>query len=474
MKESLRFSRLSRLYECCVNNSYYYVLRNSVLNYSFLLGEQEFSQVIEHINKRELDPLIVQLRKAHILVERDYKEEKFLNYLKEKYNLDKPLINMFYFMFDSECNLNCKYCYVEKNFLKKFRKQKTNKATFEKLLLFLEKFIIEGIKNKKVDTDLSFIFYGSEPLLYPLQVEMLIKRIIYLSKKHKFKKEIKIITNGTLLNPELISMFKKYGVHLAVSLDGPCKVNDSMRQFPDGSGSYKKIIKFINCLNEKKQPFCISCTVGPHNMQKLKSMVLLAKNLGAKELGFNALLDKTNKLIPFVSTNLSSDFILAASKFAQSKTLYEDRFQKRIDCFNNFLPYLKDCGASGNQIVFYPDGEIGVCQAYMGSRKFIIGNLNKDIKNPLKILNSSFFRDWAKRFSLNLDECKFCPAVGICGGGCIFNAHKKSGNIFGRDKDFCVYIHKLFEYLLTTSLNERFKTEDIYIRDISFMFNHSV
>ena len=145
--------------------------------------------------------------------------------------------------------------------------------------------------------------------------------------------------------------------------------------------------------------------------------------------------------------------------------------QRKVKAFNQLeKPHFKDCGAAGNQIVFYPNGEIGVCQAYLGCREHIIGNIKKDFKDPLKILESKTMKKWNDRYPLNMQECIFCPAIGICGGGCMFNAEILNGDINSIDKPFCVHTIKSLNWLLKKSIGERLKTKDIFIRDISFMF----
>jgi len=79
-------------------------------------------------------------------------------------------------------------------------------------------------------------------------------------------------------------------------------------------------------------------------------------------------------------------------------------------------------------------------------------------------------KQWAMRQPINMKECKYCPAIGICGGGCAFNAEIKFGSLNKKDKTFCVHTHKIFDWLLKCSIQEKLKTDDIYIKDISFMF----
>ena len=467
----MEFSNLSSIYECCSNNKFYYIIRNNLLNDSYFLEKTEFKKLLENIKLSKKTKQVNELIRKHILVPKNYDVKKFIDYIKEKYGLKRPFINIIYLTFNTECNLDCKYCYVEGSFEKNFKDQTINEKVFEKEMKFLKKFLKEGIKKERIGKKVSFIFYGSEPLLCPEYIKRAIHHIDKITKELSIEREIHIITNGTLITGDLIELFKKCKVELAISLDGSRKVNDSMRVFKDNSGTYNKIISSIEKLRKNNIPFGISCTIGPHNLDKLKENIKFFKKLGAGGVGFNILLNAKNKKVPFVSLNKSNDNLIEASLLTKENNLYEDRIQRKIKAFNQTEhPHFRDCGAMGNQIVFYPNGEIGICQAYLGCRKYIIGSVEKNFKNPLEILDSKEIQMWNDRYPLNMKECLFCPAIGICGGGCVFNAEILEGNINERDKPFCVHTIKSLNWLLKKSIQEKLKTEDVFINNISFMF----
>lgn len=85
-------------------------------------------------------------------------------------------------------------------------------------------------------------------------------------------------------------------------------------------------------------------------------------------------------------------------------------------------------------------------------------------------MKSNVLKEWTNRQPVNMLDCKYCPALGVCGGGCDFNAEIKFGGLQKRDKTFCVHTHKILDWLLVKSVKEKLKTDDIYIKDISFMF----
>lgn len=384
----MRLSRLSSVYEICADNNFYYIIRNNITNDSFLLKDKEFRQLKKDIDKKNKSKTIEELKKTHIVVPEDYSEEKFIRFIKEEHNLDNPKISIFYLTFNNECNLGCKYCYVEGSYSDNKKQLTMAPETFQQTMKFLKKFLKEGKKQKKLTEKLTFIYYGSEPLLNPGYIKESIKEIDKITKELKIEKSIQVITNGILITDDLIKIFKEYKVELAISLDGSKEINNNMRVFKGTQkGTYDLIEKAIKKVIDAGISCGISCTIGPHNINYLKENIKLFKKMGSGGVGFNLLLKAKNTKLPYVSINKSNDKLIEASKLANKLKLYEDRIQRKVKAFNkSSCPQFKDCGAPGNQLVFYPEGDIGVCQAYLGCERPLLGNIFKDFDKPLSIL----------------------------------------------------------------------------------------
>lgn len=99
----------------------------------------------------------------------------------------------------------------------------------------------------------------------------------------------------------------------------------------------------------------------------------------------------------------------------------------------------------GGQIVIAPDGHVGICHGYLGSRKYFVTNVNNMKFDPQ---SDPVFMEWSRRSPLNMDICRDCPALGICGGGCPLNADYEKGSIWEIDKRFCVHCKATIEWLI--------------------------
>ncbi|MBI5057520.1 MAG: radical SAM protein [Nitrospirae bacterium] len=82
-------------------------------------------------------------------------------------------------------------------------------------------------------------FYGGEPLL---KWGLVRKAIDYINKKSETKPTIRIISNLTMLNDEMIRFVIANDVEIQTSIDGPRAIHDSARIFGNGNGTHFKVI----------------------------------------------------------------------------------------------------------------------------------------------------------------------------------------------------------------------------------------
>jgi len=142
----------------------------------------------------------------------------------------------------------------------------------------------------------------------------------------------------------------------------------------------------------------------------------------------------------------AAKFIINAFQIFRERGVYEDRIMRKANAFIEREVWPFDCGATGgNQIVIAPNGDVGLCHGFTAQRKYFPTNIsdlefNMD-KDPI-------FREWSMRSPLNMPQCKDCPALGICGGGCPFQAEIEKGSIWDLDERFCVHAKLTLEWLI--------------------------
>ena len=60
--------------------------------------------------------------------------------------------------------------------------------------------------------------------------------------------DLRIHTNGVLLDEEFCELFAEHGVRVGISIDGDRAANDRHRRYADGRSSYDKVIRAIELL----------------------------------------------------------------------------------------------------------------------------------------------------------------------------------------------------------------------------------
>jgi len=143
----------------------------------------------------------------------------------------KPRIKGFRIVLTEECNLGCTECFVTKHH------QSLGTFSREVFNSLVEKTIFYGKKER-----ITYHFFGGEPLIRFDYIKEGVKRINTAVQQGEMIKPIyAITTNLTLLNKEMIEMFKKNDFKVGVSIDGPKEINDKFRIYKGGQGSFKNV-----------------------------------------------------------------------------------------------------------------------------------------------------------------------------------------------------------------------------------------
>lgn len=145
------------------------------------------------------------------------------------------------------CNMDCPYCYQgDKNPLRTGNKN-LNSENVEALKNVIRQ-VIERPHAKKVKT-VHIEWFGGEPLLKPKLVDEISKYAIELGSKYGVGFKGSIITNGTLLTPEIWDMLDRNKIHqVQITIDGNQTSHDKMRVYINGKGTYDKIISNLKLM----------------------------------------------------------------------------------------------------------------------------------------------------------------------------------------------------------------------------------
>ena len=133
-----------------------------------------------------------------------------------------------------DCNLACRYCFAEEGEYHG-RRALMSYEVGKKALDFL-------IANSGTRRNLEVDFFGGEPLMNWDVVKRLVEYGRSQEEAHNKKFRFTITTNGVLLNDAIMDFCNKEMSNVVLSLDGRPEVNDYMRPFRNGTGSYDLIV----------------------------------------------------------------------------------------------------------------------------------------------------------------------------------------------------------------------------------------
>ena len=185
---------------------------------------------------------IQELIDAEQLLTRDIYRDFVLDFKKRKTVVKALCLHIAH-----DCNLACRYCFAEEGEYHG-RRALMSFEVGKKALDFL-------VANSGNREHLEVDFFGGEPLLNWKVVKQLVEYGRSLEEANHKKFRFTLTTNGVLLNDEIMEFCNREMSNVVLSLDGRKEINDKMRPFRNGSGSYDMIVP-------KFQKFLLSFCTG--------------------------------------------------------------------------------------------------------------------------------------------------------------------------------------------------------------------
>ena len=391
-----------------------------------------------------------ELSEKKIILAHENEDEEVLSRLRS--HAPQPDVGLGYFILSENCNLACRYCFVGSDACGKgtsFKKDMTREVADKAIDVFARQLEHSTTDYKKVDSNI--IFFGGEPLLNYDVLKYVCRRINELKNERPVLNHthLAVITNGTLLDEERILALNSMGVAVSISIDGFTEQANEMRVDKAGKSTFNRVVKVLETYKrlDVEAP-SLSVTLSDKTIEDLPSMVKLIREYGIKGFGYNVLLQKDASQISFDYYEKASQFIIDSFLALREFGVYEDRIMRKLNSFAHSRIHFSDCGAtSGGQILFAPDGRIGICQGLMANDE----NYVTDVYDESFIAaNHPFWQMWASLIPLNNDDCLSCEALGICGGGCPVNARllNPTKGLHCIDDRSCIHTKRTLEFLI--------------------------
>ena len=371
-----------------------------------------------HDEVREAVEEILELAQDNVLFTEDI-YEKYISNFKQRQTVVKALC----LHIAHDCNLACQYCFAEEGEYHG-RRALMSFEVGKKALDFL-------IANSGNRINLEVDFFGGEPLMNWNVVKQLVEYGRSQEKEHNKKFRFTLTTNGVLLNDEIMEFCNREMSNVVLSLDGRPEVNDRMRPFRNGKGSYELIVpkfqKFAKSRGEKD--YFVRGTFTRNNLD-FGNDVLHYADLGFEKLSMEPVVAAPEEPYSIREEDLPQimdEYDRLAKEFVKRQK--EGRgfkfFHFMLDLSQGpcVAKRLSGCGSGTEYLAVTPWGDLYPCHQFVGNEEFLLGNVdtgvvNTKVRDEFKLCNV-----YAK------EKCKNCFARFYCSGGCAANSFNFHGSI---------------------------------------------
>lgn len=247
------------------------------------------------------------------------------------------------------------------------------------------------------------------------------------NKKFRFT----LTTNGILLNDDILDFANKEMSNIVCSIDGRKEINDKMRPFRGGQGSYDIIVpKFKKVAESRDQmDYYVRGTFTHNNLDFSKDVAHLA-DLGFKQISVEPVVAKPEDSYAIREEDIPK--ILEEYDELAKDLIRRRKEGKGVNFFHFMIDLtggpcvakrLSGCGSGTEYLAVTPWGDFYPCHQFVGQEEFLMGNVfdgitRCDIQDEFKTCNV-----YAK------EKCRDCFAKFYCSGGCAANSYNFHGKI---------------------------------------------
>lgn len=378
------------------------------------------------------------------------KDKDVLNLCSDGISKKKKYFANVNFILNNSCNMACSYCYANKGTYN----QSKSILDFEKAKEVID--TLESLRRENKEKGFNVTFFGGEPLLEFALIKKIVK-YTYTVVEDNANVSWFIVTNGTLLNDEIVSFFQKYNFGVTVSIDGLKDAHDRNRVFYNGAGSYDLIVS-----NMKKYSQCIEfvarLTVNNENYDVLEAVKEIRKyNVKRFVFGvdtnmsmerFNVFLKNLEKLFEYYFNCIKNkDYII-------------------IDNIHRFIMHLvfrrkcySHCSAGVSFFSISSDEKVYLCHRFVGKKDGYITQLGKEFYEDIIKASKENYSIVQKGVEKRVEECADCDFSNLCGGMCYYEAYMTNGEKNSKVELMCrqkkILIKETIKLLLALSVQER-------------------
>ncbi|BBZ46466.1 cyclophane-forming radical SAM/SPASM peptide maturase GrrM/OscB [Mycobacterium parmense] len=319
------------------------------------------------------------------------------------------------------CNIDCTYCYLS-------TRSQTKRISFDTV-----EAIAKFLRDVPVKSPpLTVCWHAGEPLAVPIAFyERAFTCFAEMpgapAVRHSFQ------TNATLITDDWCDFFKRWSVHLGVSVDGPRELHDSQRIDRAGRGTFDRVMRGIAKLRQHDVAFGVISVLTERSLGAPDDMWEFYRSNGIRRVAFNV---DEGKGVHEESSLTASEHLSAFRDFMSRIADLQERDPaisvRELDGMRRHLSASPDTDVTktdnrpGAIININSDGDLTTFspellgQVHPRYGRFAWGNVHKDSWSDFA--GNSQLRRARADVQAGVELCRQqCPYFAVCGGGCPSN-----------------------------------------------------
>lgn len=309
------------------------------------------------------------------------------------------------------CNFKCTYCYSAAG-------RSSMQVNFAQIKAVIDYLFCSS--REQINPYIINFSGGGEPLLsFPL-IKQTVEYIEKVTEGKDYKYNVGLVTNGSLITPEIIEYFKLKKIDMAVSFEILERFQNMER------GNYDKVAANIDMMLDMDYPFGIRTTFTPDSVLYMCEMIeeLAQRFPRLKSVVFDTVLSPDIFKTPDMLSTYYDNFI---EEYYKAKQRGKELGIKVESIAVETLSMVRDRTCEG-KIVLTPMGTISCCARVSSPKetlydKYIYGAVED---GELHFDEGNFRQIMSENNIYSQDFCHDCFAKWNCGGGCRLFHHSFS------------------------------------------------
>ena len=241
---------------------------------------------------------------------------------------------------------------------------------------------------------------------------------------------LSLVTNGTIINKTILNIIRKYRLRITVSLDGLADINDLLRVYPGGGGSFRRITSNIRTMKQETgQPAAVESTFTSQHLARKFSLIdfmdYLTQELSIHSVHIPLIIGKSFNGHGITLSNANIRNILRIYSEAIHKSIqslitsdirdtilisYVERYLRHYFGEHPVMPYL--CSAGIGTLSVTTDGAIYPCFMFINRKEFKLCKVGEGSVATL-MRNKKVFSERIKSRHRGIDRGRMLFCAGI-------------------------------------------------------------